>query len=474
MTIFTAFSHTWPNTTSSTASGLVVRALAPLVFGLLTPFAVMAAPHPNLDPGIPVYLKPDSRYPSGVHKRDWLESRTKDSGDSQMQRWFRVETGGQYGWVAEDHVLTALKLSSIARTVRDEPDRSAPQLDALRKRRIPKNSQVIILETQGSWSRGRVLGDSASHQDSWLLNEALKRDSGNQIERGMVFRPTSLRASPQKSARTIAKMEEGEEISVIRTQFSDGLTWIEVQLETTSAWLDRRDVWLSLDLADGSARSRVPGLELRSSPYPNADVVKRLSMAERLKVLTTKYLRWGHVRIPEHGYLWWPISDDIVDQPGFLPPMKISTGDLLSRGLYDMVAGDRDTGLRFASARGVFRSRDGREWSKIPKFEDKNYPLATTSNGWIFVGPYLSRDQGANFDQWIRWDILVETVKRSTGSMLSRVRISNIIARANSGDGDRPGAGDEIQIELDMGRSQPLQLITEDLGRTWQVLSKTP
>lgn len=455
---------------------MTTKAIAMLTLGLLVSFDAASAPPPNLDPGIPVYLKPDSRYPSGLHKRDWLESRTKNSGDSQMQRWFRVETGGQYGWVAEDHVLTALKLSSIARTTRDEPDRSAPQLDALRKRRIPKNSQVIILETTGSWSRGRVLGDSDSHQDSWILNEALKRDPGNQIERGMIFRPTSLRASPQKSARPIAKMEEGEEISVIRTQFSDGLTWIEVQLETTSAWLDRRDVWLSLDLIDGSARSRVPGLELRSSPYPNSDVVKRLAMSEKLKVLTTKYLRWGHVRIPEHGYLWWPISDDVVDQPGFLPPMKISTGDLLTRGLYDMVAGDRDTGLRYASARGVFRTRDGREWSKIPKFEDKNYPLATTSNGWIFVGPYLSRDQGANFDQWIRWDILVETVKRTTGSSLSRVRISNIIARVRDKNSDKTSdtnGSDEIQIELDLGRSQPLQLITEDLGRSWQVLSKS-
>lgn len=433
-----------------------------------------AAPYPGLDPGIPVYLRPDSRYPSGVHKRDWLESRTRPTTDGQslqipqLQRWFRVETGGQYGWLAEDHLLTALKLSSIARTIRDEPDRSAPQLDALRKRRIPKNSQVIILETNGSWSRGRVLGNNDAHQDSWLLNEALKRDPGNQIERGMVFRKSALRATPMKSSRSIATLDEGEEISVVRSQFADGLTWLEVQLDTTSAWLDRRDVWLSMDLLDGSARAGVSGLELRSSPLPNADVVKRVARTEKLRVLTTKYLRWGYVRVPEHGDLWWPISDDIVDQPGFLPPMKITTSDLLSRGLYDMVAGDRETGLRFASARGVFRTRDGREWSKIPKFEDKNYPLTTSSNGWIFAGPYLSRDQGNSFEQWIRWDILVETVKRTTGSSLSRVRISNIVARAK----DSPGQ-DEIQIELDLGRSQPLQLMTDDLGRTWQVLSKT-
>ncbi len=438
-------------------------------FGFATAWAL---PQQGLEAGISVYLRPDSRYPSGSHKRDWLESRTKQLNDPQLaqvpqlQRWFRVETGGHYGWVAEDHVLTELKLSSIARTLRDEPDRSAPQLDALRKRRIPKNSQFIILETTGTWSRGRVLGNHDAHQDTWILNETLKRDSGNQIERGMVFRSTALRAAPLKTARPITRLEEGEEFSVVRSQFADGTTWLEIQLESTSAWLDRRDVWLSIDLLDGSIRTRISGLELRSSPFPDSDVIKRLSMTEKLKVLNSKYLRWGNVRVPEHGLLWWPISDDFIDQPGLLPPMKITTSDLLSRGLYDIVAGERETGLRFASARGVFRSRDGREWSKIPKFEDKNYPIATSSNGWVFVGPYVSRDQGMNFEQWIRWDILVETVKRTTGASLSRIRLSNIIARAK----DFPGR-DEIQIELDLGRSQPVQLMTDDLGRSWRVLS---
>lgn len=440
---------------ASTVSGLA----------LLTTLAATNAPAasaPSSAPGIPVYLRPESRYPSGFHARDWLEARTRDSRDAAMQRWFRVQHAGQYGWVAEDHILTSLKLSSIARTVRSEPDRSAPSLDALRARRIPKGSQVIILETTGSWSRGRVLGESTPNHDSWILNEALVRDQGNQIERGVVFRETPVRLQAKNTSAPIDRLPIFKEISIIKSKFADGHLWLEFQTEAGSAWIDRRDAWLPVDLEDGSARTLVPGLELRSSPYPNSDIIKNLQGPEILKVIDTRYLRWGYVKVPEHGFLWWPISDDRVDQPGFAPPMKVSTTDLLNRAVFDMVASDAVPGLRFASAKGIFKSRDGREWSKIAKFEEKNYPLAVTKSGVILIGPYLSHDHGESFEQWIRWDRLIETIKTETGMPPARLRISNV-----SVINDNSSAKDNIEIQLDVGRSSPVKMRTQDRGLKW-------
>lgn len=435
-----------------------------VLLGVSVPLSLNAAIAAGQEPGIPVYLRPESRYPSGYHARDWLESRTRDSRDAAMQRWFRIQHAGQYGWVAEDHLLTSLKISSIARTIRDEPDRSAPSLDALRSRRIPKNSQVILLETTGSWSRGRVLGESTPNHDSWILNEALVRDSGNQIERGVVYRETPVRLQAKGSSAPIDRLPMFKEISIIKKKFAEKHLWLEIQTEAGSAWIDRRDVWLPVDLADGSVRTLVSGLELRSAPYPNSDIIKLLHGPEILKVIDSKYLRWGYVKVPEHGFLWWPISDDRVDQPGFVPPMKISTTDLLNRAVFDMVVSDSIPGLRFASANGIFKSRDGREWSKIPKFEEKNYPLAVTKNGLIIVGPYLSRDHGESFEQWIRWDRLVETVKTTTGIPPARLRISHVAVLQEKGD-----STDAIEIQLDVGRSVPIRLRTQDRGLQWHL-----
>lgn len=439
------------------ARSLLRTVVGAVTFLNLAAFNAHAAIATSQEPGIPVYLRPESRYPSGFHARDWLEARTRDSRDAAMQRWFRVQHAGQYGWVAEDHILTSLKLSSIARTIRNEPDRSAPSMDALRARRIPRNSQVIILETTGSWSRGRVLGDSTPNHDSWILNEALVRDQGNQIERAVVFRETPVRLLAKASSAPIDRLPMFKEISIIKSKFADGHLWLEFQTEAGTAWIDRRDAWLPIDLADGSVRTIVTGLELRSSPYPNSDIIKHLNGPEILKVIDTKYLRWGYVKVPEHGFLWWPISDDRVDQPGFIPPMKVSTSDLLNRAIFDMVASEAVPGLRFASAKGIFKSRDGREWSKIPKFEEKNYPLAVTKSGLILIGPYLSRDHGESFEQWIRWDRLVETVKTETGIPPARLRISNVTVINEK----------LFEVQLDVGRSSPVRMRTADRGFKW-------
>lgn len=408
---------------------------------------------------IPVYLKLDSRFPSGVHPREWLEARSKEN---QIQRWFRVTFAGRYGWLAEDHVLTAIKLSSIARMVRDEPDRGAPALDAIRGRRISKGAQVIILEVQGSWSRGRVLGDGVPFESSWILNEALERDSGNQIERGMTSRETPLRVIAKETQKPFDKLPALHEFTVLNSVSNSNGQWIEIQLENNTAWIERKNVWLPQDLRDGSIRAMQAGLELRSSPLPNADIVARLDGTEVLKVISTRYLRWARAKVPEHGMLWWPISEDLGDGPGAIPPLKLSTQDLLSRKIYDMAASHAIPGLRFASAKGLFKSRDGIEWSKIPKFEDKNYPVVIAKSGLLFVGPYLSNDNGENFEQWIRWDLLVETLKKETGSAAPRMRLSKLEVLDDDGK--------SVRLIFDLGRSHPVRVSTPDRGLSWKVL----
>lgn len=433
-----------------------------LILGVLIGAGLFASSSffaPAAKADVPVYLKLESRFPSGVHPREWLESRTKET---QMQRWFRVETAGTFGWLAEDHVLTSMKLSSIARTVREEPDRSAPSLDALRSFRIPKDSQVIVLEIAGSWARARVLGDGAPNHDSWILNEVLVRDPGNQIERGIVYRDAPLRLLPKHEKQPFDRIAAFKEISILNSVSNSTGQWLEIQVDSGSAWIERKNVWLPQDLADGSLRAIQPGLELRSAPIPNADVVKRLAGTEVLKVVGSKYLRWGRVKVPEHGLLWWPISDDHTDGPRALPPLKLTTQDLLGRNIYDMASSASIPGLRFASAQGVFKSRDGIQWSMIPKFENGNYPIAIAKNGVLFVGPYLSIDHGENFEQWIRWDHLVEALKRETGSPPARLRLSAL----ETLDAD----GRSLKLEFDVGRSKPVRISTPDRGLSWKIL----
>lgn len=408
---------------------------------------------------VPVYLKSDSRFPSGLHPRGWLESQTTET---QVQRWFRVVSGKNFGWVAEDHVLSQLKLSSIARTIREEPDRSAPQMDSLRTTRIPKSSQVIVLEVLGSWSRIRVLSETALNHDSWILNDALVRDQENQIQRGVTFKETPLRLGPSLTKAPHDRLPAFRDVSVLNTVKVEGITWVEIQVDSGSVWIDRKNIWLAQDLGPTTLRPLQAGLELRSAPLPNADIVLRLTGTESLKIVDSKYLRWGKVKVPEHGLLWWPISEDKGEGSNAIPPLKLTTQDLVGRNIYDMALSPSVPGLRFASARGVFRSRDGIEWSLIPEFESDNYPIAVAKSGLLFVGPYVSTDHGEKFEQWIRWDRLVETIKRGTGSPPAKLRLNTL----KTVDTD----GNSLHLVLDVGRSKPVRIGTTDRGLNWKIL----
>ncbi len=78
----------------------------------------------------PVFTEPESRFPSGEYSRAWLEDHTDAS---RTQKWFKVRTETKaIGWVAEDHVLSALKFVDQALVKEETPPRSAPSMDAIR------------------------------------------------------------------------------------------------------------------------------------------------------------------------------------------------------------------------------------------------------------------------------------------------------------------------------------------------------
>lgn len=437
---------------------------------------------PAAEAATPVYLKPESRFASGQYARPWLEARTKDV---QLQRWFRVWTKTNdhrtvYGWIAEDHVLTQLRLSSIARLTRNEPDRSNASIDSLRGGRIPKDAQVIILERAGSWSRVRVLGENSPNKelgrDSWILNEALTRDPGSQVEKAYVIQSTPIRLQPNLKVKPIESLDPHREVNVVS---ADG-RWLEVQIDTRqmslgieiqTGWIERKNVWLTSDLISTNGKSigenvrpLFAGLELRSAPLPDANVVTLLSGTEALHVLGSQYLKWGQVRVPDHGALWWPITDSHDTEPA-APPMTLSTQELVSRSLFDLAASHSIPGFKIASAKGVFQTTDGKTWKKISSFEEKNFPVAITGSSpeklALFVGPFLSTDQGRTFSEWIRWDRLVQSIKTKTGMPPNRMRLSALEMIDDSGQ--------KIRLTLDLGRTKPVVVSTKDRGANFTV-----
>lgn len=402
----------------------------------------------------PVYLRPSSQFPSGHHPRQWLESRTKKV---QFQRWFRVRTADNaYGWLAEDNLLTPLKLATEASVSEDVPSRPHPEMDSLGRRFINKGTRVLVLEERGSWVRTQPL-PASENSESWIPSENLRAEKQPQTIKAFLNTPAAVYVLPGMNSRILGQLEGASFIHVQK----ETKGWLEIRYNSGIGFIRRTDVWTQEDLGEKDLRPLQPQVLLRSAPMPYADVVRTLKLNTTLSVIGQKSVRWGQVRIAEVGDVWWPINDDFAEDKQNPTPLreKLTTVDLFKRKIFDMASSPAIPSLKFASAQGIFRTIDGEEWTKIPIFQENNFPIVITTAGAIFIGPYMSDDHGETFEQWIRWDSLLATLKKKHHiSTLKGLQILGI----------RPdGNGRQVSLRLNVGLPSPIVVSSHDQGLSW-------
>lgn len=429
------------------------------------PTALLLAVSPVATQAAPVYLHVDSRFPSGHYTRQLLENRTHKT---QQQRWFRVETKDKaYGWLPEDYLVNALKLVNEATLAETTPLRWERHLDAVEKESVTKGQLVTLLEVRGSWAQIRARLKSGSLRDAWLPTSLLKPliPPGPNIGHQKIFIPkeTKLYVLPGDHARVQGTLPPASFANIVLESRAATNEWLEVQGKYgASGFVRRDDVVTASDLGDTGARPISDLVPLRSAPLPYANLMRNLPSTSRLTVIASQTLNWGMAKLSEAGEIWWPISEEGDSDRDPAIKERISTTDLFRRKIFDMASSPAIPKLKFVSAQGVYRTIDGTEWTKIPLFQDKNYPIAIAGLGSVFVGPFVSDDHGETFQQWIRWDTLVATIKRHTRSSARHLRIEEI----------RPEdpTGRRVVLRLSVDTDSIIKLVTDDQGLSWRPL----
>ncbi len=414
---------------------------------------------------VPVFLKPESRFATGNQSRSKLESRTNTS---KFQRWFRVKTKDKlFGWIAEDHALTALKLVEQATLSQAVPARTSAELESGAGRpTLPAGISVMILEIQGSMARVQPLTEVELPQ-AWVPTENLRANfSPNIAQRAFVYQASHLYIDANSQARVLSKIEEGTYVQLIRTQGS----WLEVRTGRYQGYVPKADVWTAGDLGESGVRACVSLAPLRKEPLPYAELIRSLSFSATLSAVKSSVLKWGHAFTREQGDVWWPMTDaiDLRSEVASIEKMKptsevkekISTADLFKRKIFDMASSRAMPTLKFASANGVYRTTDGVQWTRIPLFKEQNYPIAVAKNGSIFVGPYVSDDHGETFQQWIKWDSLVSSLEARADISAQNLRIVEI--KPEDAQGHR------VTLRLNVGLDNPVRVATDDQGASWR------
>lgn len=441
---------------------------------LLFSHPTWSAPRPRMtDSSIAVYLHPARTVPTGHYRVEHLQEYLK--GYTTLTWVYVKASDGQTGWTLKHELMDSLEFSSKARLAPNSSKYSKPNSSAF----VEKTEQgmlVELLDRKGDWHL-------ASHKNEtfWVLGSQLypiSKDPGYFF----VNKRDQLREKPQIKSKFLAKLSEGSRLKPIKLEGQ----WYKVSYKnkkgtTQSGYIQTKNLISRLDIAMkvrtsqgyqpahrnllnkkvyeifvnplwlGTGTKEIP---LYESPSRGSMVLTTLEPWSNLTQQNSTVQRWNKSLINRIGLVWWQMENDSWEAPKSLQLAHDKIKNTLKNPLFPH--------LRFATANGLFRSTDGKNWTAIKGFEKSNPAMTFSSEGVLFVDDKVSYDNGENFQPFIHWEALFKSLKQER---ISQFTNSKIISLKTLND-----SSDQIVMELDIGRVRPVRAYTTNRGRTWSIL----
>jgi hypothetical protein len=451
---------------------------------------------------VPFYRFPESEIPSGeMHLRH-----LKPDGTEAHKAWVKIKWGeheSQQGWVPRSSVLMDLDLTTKAVTIGHAPYFYQANTTSNPVGHLPVDTTLEIRSRKDNWVKA-ILPDHPHKSRGFWIEERYLKASPLDGGRFMAVMTTGAREKPALDGKVVFHLSEGSIVRPIKIRES----WALIQLKRKKGWINLHDVvsktefadqvlhrgswkpclgrtgrWVALpkgvfvNLTDISAIRTNPAkailqnkvLKVRAKPSTAlAPVIQTLGFGQRLSVADRQTIRWKHAYTSEYGSIWWSVPVDAQGREIATVSTKagmFSTDEVFSRGIFDMAANSQFPTVRYVSAGGVFKTTDEINWKQITFFGNKNYPLALSSSGVLYVGPYLSRNGGRSFSPYLRWDRIVARYMKSQGRVPQRMTLTKIDTDEWSG---------AVTVTLSSGLHQ-WKLRSSDSGLRWNpVPDQTP
>ena len=139
------------------------------------------------------------------------------------------------------------------------------------------------------------------------------------------------------------------------------------------------------------------------------------------KLVKEKAKPWLQSNIKGHGLVWWQRPDTEI-----LAKNTVSIDELIKKDIYSVSFQSDNPKKGIVSAKGVFITEDGQNWTEIAQFKDYSGPVHFYSDLLMFVGNYRSTDGGKTFDNYIQVDKVSSAIARSTGIQPKKIQITKI------------------------------------------------
>lgn len=281
----------------------------------------------------------------------------------------------------------------------------------------------------------------------------------NLLGRALIIRQSGLYSEARHQAEYLKTLEAGEYLTFI----GESAGFLQVRTGNgLVGFVPRANGLTAKNLSAKEVIFTRSGIILRSAPTPDSAEIRRSEKLRRHRIIETSTIKWGRVEVKGKGSVWWPLdeSSKVATKTEW---QKFSASDIfLKRKIFDLAASQTVPNLRFASANGIFRTLNDKQWEKIPQFGNQNHPIAVAKSGRLFVGFWYSDDHGETFHTYVRFDKLVSSLKSRWKMNPRRFKFLEVKPVSTNGS--------HLIVKVDIGLKKPVQAITRDQGTTWSAL----
>jgi hypothetical protein len=407
---------------------------------------------------IPVYQSPDSPFSTAdMHPRALRP-------DSQVstKSWIHTESG----WIPRDSVVRDIDLSLKAILTHETSLRSKPDSTTASQSSLHAKTRVEILERIDNWVKIKT---ETAH--GWVSEETLESDP---YDRGLVITKKMVQSFiyPKNGSRKSVLIPVGFKLKPLAVHNS----WISIKYLNQPGWIPFEDVLSKLDfvlrvqprgeneawrvaLENAGAGHKYqplgPWIRVGVTEWLGLNQIKAIQTDPRKIVIAKKeitprslpslagtlknkkyhfgekialglptLISWFHMTSSE-GSIWWPVYPaGALDQK--TRQDELTTAQLFSRRIYDLAENPVVSHFKIAASHGIYKTNDERTWKRIGFFGNKNFPIAFSPKGEIFVGGYRSPDGGVTFNPYLRWDRVLARLAQKQAFAPQNLRLTKI------------------------------------------------
>lgn len=423
---------------------------------------------PSLEAAIPFYKTPQSPFPSGqARKSQLLGSQTGAFTDFH----YKAQWGQKKIDVLNEQILREIDITQKARVRKTTSLLLMPELNSRPLSTLNLGQTVEIESLRGVWARVKqsslnkgyvLLTDLETTEEDpgvWTaLTEAALKKSADEKSKAVVRLPalTRLQLISLQGEYALVKTDSKSGFVALRDLVgrADFAQW---------AWNGKNKKWESVLYRDGQelvliGNRRVPlkeytafkGVKNRALISGNHPVAKLGARVELIEPTATK---WTQSIVKDHGSVWW--KTDLLERNSSQD--SITTAELMKKQLAG-ISYDPKKKKGLASANGIYRTLDGKVWTKISFFGQDNWPVLLHPRGVWYVGPYRSSDLGETFKPSIKWSELAETLQGARNKAFTHFRVVDVKDLSDS----------QVLLKIDTGVTI-VNIKSHILGNYWTV-----